>query len=162
MFYVFKQSILRHTSVLTKPYHFNFGPRHWAAVLLIGAQLVIIAAGIAHLQAQGALAPTDFRINPDGTASVSGLVLSSRNDCRIDSTCNFDLRIQDGKTLRVVYHPGEGTVQCAERLRTASQLESIRPGTEITAYGQYEMYQGQRYLNVCAIPDAYLTITHQL
>lgn len=161
MFYVLKQTLLRSGSLLHKPLNIQFSPRLWAAVLVVLAQLVILSIGISSLREQNLPTPTDFRLNPDGSASVSGLVLASRNGCSSDSNCRFDLRIEQGQTLRVVYHPGEGDTPCSQRLRSAGQLANIRPGTEITAYGQYEMYQGQRYLNVCARPDAYLRITAQ-
>lgn len=161
MFYVLKQTLLRSGSLLHKPLNIRISPRLWAAVLIVLAQLVILGVGINHLGQQNLPAPTDFRLNPDGSASVSGLVLISRQGCSRNSNCHFDLRIEQNQTLRVIYYPGEGDTPCSQRLRSAGQLAEIRPGTEITAYGQYEMYQGQRYLNICARPDAYLRITAQ-
>ena len=161
MLYVLKQTLLRSGNLLHKPLNIHINPRLWAAALIVIAQLAILFVGMNTLHEQNLPAPTDFRINPNGSASVSGLVLVSSNGCSRDTNCRFDLRIENGQTLHVVYYPGEGDTPCSERLRSAGHLADIRPGTEITAYGLYEMYQGQRYLNVCALPDAYLKITAQ-
>lgn len=161
MFYVLKQTLLRSGNLLHKPLNIQISPRLWTVVLIVLAQLVILSIGVSSLREQNLPVPTDFRLNQDGSASASGMVLASRHGCSRDSNCHFDLRIEQNQTLRVVYYPGEGDTACSQRLRSAGQLTDIRPGTEITAYGQYEMYQGQRYLNICARPDAYLRITAQ-
>jgi len=75
----------------------------------------------------------EFKINNDGTALVTGTVLENNQGCRVDTACYLSVKA-GSKTVRVVYHPGEGEAQVNKSAYQAGS--SVGKGARVTAYGR--------------------------
>lgn len=87
-----------------------------------------------------------LKVNSNGTATVTGIVLENNNGCATDAACY--LRIQVGnREVHVIYNPGESTDRVNNHEAT-DIAGKVKEDAHVEVYGKYSR---QRALDVIEI-----------
>ena len=81
-----------------------------------------------------------LKVNSDGTANVTGIVLENNHGCEVDVRCYLRLRIGDSEIV-VVYGPAEG--EKVTHVRDTPEEWKIKKGHHVKAYGRYIKNNGE-------------------
>lgn len=76
-----------------------------------------------------------LRVNPDGTANATGIVLENNYGCAHDAECYLKVRAGD-KEIRVIYNPGESE----DRVNNDSASDAaskVKKDAHVEVYGKY-------------------------
>src|SRR5690349_10581455 len=103
-------------------------------IILMAVQLVGCFHGFRNLP-PAAISESDdkFKINQDGTATVTGIVRENSHSCEVDAQCFLRLRV-DGHEVIVVYGPAEG--EQVTNVRDTSGEWKIKKDDHVRAYGR--------------------------
>src|SRR5215831_6281301 len=105
-------------------------------ILFLGVSLT--AGGCREAPHPLSLAPATsdhLKVNSDGTANVTGIVLENNHGCEVDAACYLRLQVED-KEVWVIYHPGEGEYRIANK-EMLSRAAKVKQGAHVQAYGKH-------------------------
>ena len=86
------------------------------------------------------VATYEFKVNRDGTVTVTGVVLENNHGCEVDGRCFLRLQV-GGREIVVVYGPAEG--EKVTHVRDTPEEWKIKKGDHVKGYGKYSKDNGE-------------------